>query len=381
MDVFKIKYLFELFPGVDFEDEFDCIQNVVYNGTEYETVATPEKWALCYDNVKQNRNIQTKKKEKYSVKFILGRNIDISEAAVGYTTLTTTSGETFTIRDVEITKEKNEGTLNWTVSMVFWRYTDEIINHLSSDNVLDYKTGMSAAVNELSFTVKKPMFTFNDITTYQGAFPTAIMAFKVALTDLTNKIAENDYFYLHTDNITFEDKKNVAGQYMNYCMCFHKDANYVYFDCSHGEAVTGGYIYVLDHVLIDHEPDWRGTSASVVQKDYDFIIYTFINPILSEVETQEVGISKEDGITENQKLNYKEKSKLKFWLKNTELYLRKYLQMSLAEDTLLTTYTSVLYSPIQMAGLTKPVENDKLIDLYEFDLEILYSNLTINCFR
>lgn len=380
MDVFTIKYMFELFPSIDFEDELVSIQPVMFMGEEYETVATSENWALSYDNVRQKRNIQTLKKYKYSVVFILGRNIDINQCQVAYTTLTTTAGETFTIRDVEITREKVERSLHYVYTMTFSRYDDEIINHLSSDNVLAFKTALTEDVNELSFTVRKPMFQFSSITTFKGTGYDDFLAFKVPLTTLTDYIEINDCFYLHTDNLTFEDKKNVLGNYLYRCTCYDKDSSYVYFDCSEGENVSG-YVYTLGHVLIDHEPDWRGTSAYVIDKNYDFVIYTFINPLLSELETQEPGINKEDGISENQKLNYKEKAKLKFWLTPSELYLRKYLQMANAEDTLLTTYDSVLYTPVQMAGITKPVENDKLIDLYEFDLEILYSNLNINYFR
>jgi hypothetical protein len=380
MDIFKIKYLMELHPTIDFEDEFVISQEVVSLGFEYETQATGRNYALTYDNYLSKRHIQTLRKEKYSVKFLLSRNIDITRAQVGYTTLTTTLGDTFAIRDVSITYEKIPESRNYVYTIQFYKYSDEIINHLSSDNALAFHSGVSN-VNVINYTVDNPVLVFNNITTYEGSAFTSFCEFKLPIDAITTQIEVGDCFYIRTDNTTFDNKKNVGSQYLNKVECVDKDASYVYFDCSSGENVSTTYIYILNTLILDFVADWRGTRTGITDQTFTFNIYTFINPIYSNPWTIEGELTPQKGVTESDQVTSLYKAELKVFLKDSEMYLAEFLNYATFNDITLTLSSGTVLRPSQTKGLIKEVERDNLIGLHEYDIELVYNPKNVNLNR
>jgi hypothetical protein len=380
MDIFKIKFLMELHPTIDFEDEFVISQEVVSLGFEYETQATGRNYALTYDNYLSKRHIQTLRKEKYSVKFLLSRNIDITRAQVGYTTLTTTLGDTFAIRDVSITYEKIPESRNYVYTIQFYKYSDEIINHLSSDNALAFHSGVSN-VNVINYTVDNPVLVFNNITTYEGSAFTSFCEFKLPIDAITTQIEVGDCFYIRTDNTTFDNKKNVGSQYLNKAECVDKDTSYVYFDCSAGENVSTTYIYVLNTLILDFVADWRGTRTGITDQTFTFNIYTFINPIYSNQWTIEGELTPQKGVTESDQVTSLYKAELKVFLKDSEMYLAEFLNYATFNDITLTLSSGTVLRPSQTKGLIKEVERDNLIGLHEYDIELVYNPKNVNLNR
>lgn len=383
MDIFKIKYIPDIFPNFSFEDELVLLQEVTELPIIFDSFATSQKFGITYDNVRSTRIIQSVKRRAYTVKVLLSRNIDVQLINLAYTTMTTTAGETFVARDIAITHENVSGSRNIIYTINFFRYDDtEILNNLASHNVLSYFTETAAAVNVINFEVDNPSLDFSNVTTYKYSTFDSYIAFKVPINSITTNISIGDEFYTHTSNETFDNLKSV-GQYYNYITCYDKDSDYVYFYFAPETNPAGTFIYILRNITLDHEQDWRGASvgATIDDKTFTFNIYTHINPILSSVFNTVSGIQFEDETQENQKIVTKKRAYFKFWLSKDELYLYEMLQYAKASDVTFTLYDGTIYVPVQMGGITTPVENENLIDVYEFDCNLMYTNKQVNYFR
>ncbi len=381
---FEIKYLFELYPDTDFTELFVTEQTITETMPDYISQATTNAWSHILDSIHAKRLIQTYKKRFYECEIKLSRNLDVARLAVGYVTLTTTDSETFAIYDVSTTFEKIEGSLNYLLKLSFFRYDDDIINHLSSVNAYNLtQLGSPIDVNELGYDVDNPSYAFNNITTYLYEFSPGAdaQAFKVPFNDLTNTIAVNDIYYLHTNNPTFDALQDISHEYLSYAECYAKDANYVYFQCSNDE-MSAATLYTLNNVVIDHEPDHRAlpSGISVADKTISLVIYTFINPKISDIDTPEL-YTTPNGITENQKFNHKKKASFKVWVTTAELYKIEFLNYALFNDITLTLADTTVYTPCQVGEIYKKVDKEMLIDLHEFDIDILYKNKTVNINR
>lgn len=393
MNVFTIKYLYEIYPDIDFTEEFVICQTVTKIGSEYHSEATSQAWSHVFDSIHNKRHIQTTVKDKYEVKFVLARNIDINRMQVAYTSLTTTEGETFIIYDVEVTEEKVSGTLEYYYTLTFYKNSDEIINHLSSDNVLSYKTGMSASVNELQYTVNNPGFVFNNIgvrSRYEGVSNyTVYTEYDYDDDSLFNFLEDGEYYYAHTNNPDFDIEEDFNGNKPSIVYITQTEVSgqkHIWIDWFATKKTTQ-ITYILNQVTFNHIPDYRADEytndwdGNVTDKTITNTIYTFINPNIFNIRTPQDGITTADGIEENQSINSKYKASFKVWVKTSQLYLIEYLDYALFDDITLTLADGTEYLPVQVKDISKPVENDKLIDLHEFDINILYNNQTTNIFR
>ena len=383
-DTFKIKYLFEIYPDTDFEQEFVTCQEVVELPPEPQVIATDEDYGHILFTDKSKRHIQSRRFRKYEVKILLSRNIDwylLDYAA--YTTLTTQASETFAIYNVQIEQNKVPGTRQYVINISFYRDDSEIVNHLSSDNVLSYKTDESASVNEIQYDVDNPAYSFNNVAVYTyDAGGATVAGFKVPLNDLTNTILVNDTYYMHTDDEAFNEEQDVLGEYLNFGKCISKDASFVYFNCSNDE-VNPAFTWTIPNMILDHAPDYRDipSGETVSDKTISLVIYTFIEPKYGhETETIE-GITAPDGVEENQKTIEKDIVTFKVWLKESEKYLAEYLNYALAEDIeiSLANYTNIL--PSQTKDIITIKENSNLIDLFEYDVKIIYNVKAVNINR
>jgi hypothetical protein len=365
-DSFEIKYLFELYPNTDFTEEFVTCQEVQELPSEYESQATSEKWGWSRDSITANRLIQTYKKRKYEVIITLSRNIDAGRLQVGQTTLTTAAGETFIIYDVNINYQKIEGTLDYVLTISFFRYDDDIINHLSSDNVLTFKTEQSVNVTELSYNIVKPSFSVvgEVLLIPGGTYPYKL---RVPYTEEYSSIALSDKFYCHgIDTVDFVNVYTITATYIIFEL-----ANY-----------TGGAVSSVACVLDQTANEL--TSQSTVEtniKTITYTIYSFLSPVYDFVITETDGNLPFE-LAENQRTNSKKRAKLKAWLTEDELYKFEQIHHALPEDITLTLSDgSTTIVPQQTKGILNIVEKDSIIRLYEIEITILYNNKTVSFFR
>jgi hypothetical protein len=373
LDKFVIKYLFELYPDTDFTEDFVICQDVKEVHAEFDSQATPDKWGHIFDSITTQRLIQSYKKRHYEVVILLGRNIDVSLLQVGYCTLTTSGGETFTIYDVNTTYEKVSGKLEYKLNLSFYRFDDDIINHLSSDNVLTYKTEQSASVNELTFDVIKPSYTaYVDIVYEPGA---KVYEFEIPISGAYSKLSLAERYYVHVFDPSFD-------QSINY---------YAYIsDVSGGIATfTMNNVFVTPpgdfgetYVTIDQTADELTEEATVESNTitHSFVIYSFINPVY------DYEISETDGnlpyeLEENQKTNSKKVATLKAWLKEDEIYLFEQLHHALPENISLNLASGTSIVPQQTKGIINKVDKDNIIRLYEYDINIKYNNKSVAFYR
>jgi hypothetical protein len=373
-DSFEIKYLFELYPNTDFTEEFVTCQEVQELPSEYESQATSEKWGWSRDSITANRLIQTYKKRKYEVIITLSRNIDAGRLQVGQTTLTTAAGETFIIYDVNINYQKIENTLDYVLTISFFRYDDDIINHLSSDNVLTYKTEQSVNVTELSYDVIKPEYTaYVDIVYDSGA---KVYQFQIPISGDYSKLSIAERYYVHVFDPTFDSTNNyfayinsVVGGVATFTM------NYIH------PSPTGDFGNT--YVTINQNAGELTTEATVESNTitHSFTIYSFLSPIYDFVITETDGNLPFE-LAENQRTNSKKRAKLKAWLTEDELYKFEQIHHALPENITLTLSDgSTTIVPQQTKGILNIVEKDSIIRLYEIEITILYNNKTVSFFR
>lgn len=385
LDSFEIKYLFELYPNTDFTEEFVSSQEVLEVPQEYDSVATGEKWTWCRDSITANRHIQTYRKRKYEVRITLGRNIDLARMQVAQTTLTTRTGDEFIIYDVNTNYSKVPGRLEYVLEISFYRYDDDIINHLSSDNVLVYKTEQSANVTELSFDVVKPSFSFySDIEfkySSDNKFYFQLYTRRNYITyDEYADLNIGDFFYAHVYDPEFDNETDY------YVEVIAEDTN----------PADTILIFEFNNLYGVAQPDFGNTYITIDQTKKEltessdvennpvtatYTIYTFLNPVY-DFEITETDGNLPFETEENQNTNSKKLAKLKAWLKEDDLYLFEQLHHALPENITLTLSDgSTTIVPQQTKNIITKVDKDTLIRLYEFDILIKYNNKTVPFFR
>jgi hypothetical protein len=375
---FEIKYIYDVFPDIDFTQDFVVCQEIVETEPFLDVQATEDKWGHILDSVKWNRKIQSIKYRQYKVKITLSRNIDISIIRrADYVSLTTSEGETFNIFDVTIDYTEISGGRNYLVEMTFKRDA-EVNNHLSSDNCLAYKTAESATVNELSVSIDNPSFSFTVYTVtveYDAGRGEYRYNFTVGNTNrdyqiLYDLLTVGDDFYLHSQllDLQTDDIKT--------CFVSASSASGVSFKSNWTTSVISSYSEAIPFV-INFEPDWT-TDASVVGITVDYDLYTFIQPIFTYKEESTEGQKAPDGIQENQKITVKDVCKLKFWVTDEELWKIEYISYALYSDLLFTFRDHNDILPSQVLGMYTIKDNNNLLNLYEFDFEILYNNKVVS---
>lgn len=370
---FEIKYIYDIFPDIDFTQDFVVCQNIVEKEPFLEIQATEDKWGHILDSIKWNRKIQSIKYRQYEVKIELSRNLDISILRrADYVSLTTTEGETFNVFDVQITYTKISGSRNFLIELTFKRGA-EINNHLDSANCLLYKTAESATVNELEIRIDKPPFSF-----YQHTFGnnTTYLTFTISLGHkdfnlLYDNVSIGQYFYLHSDNFSFEN----IGIYECYVLN-HTPINIQFkTNVTSPISVAPGKI----SITLDYEPDYQ-TSVNVDTSDFmTYNLYTFLQPEFNKVIEKIEGSKAPDGIQENQKIISKDSIDFKIWVTDSELWKIEYLNYSNQDniELFLRDYDSIKPNLIKDIN-TISKGNNNLLNLHEFDIKILYNNKVVS---
>lgn len=382
-DKITIKYLFEIYPATDFSEDFVFNQYVQRLPNTAEIIQTDEKHGDIRDGIVRSRKIQTTVFQNYEVKIQTSRQIDWPRLNYAeYTQMTDSDDNVFLIYDVVIDQQKVQGSLTYVINISFKKAEHDIIYHLSSDNVYDYKTDLTETVNEIQFSVDNAAFSFNNVNVYADATisPGAdIPAFKVPVNELTDQISVGDAFYLHTDDEAFNLEKDGIGQYLSACEVYDKDTDYVYFICSDDE-VAGTFDYTIPNLIIDNEPDWRDIPSGITPAGVTVsgIIYTFIEPKFDHTSEDVDGVNAPDGVEEIQKGYERDILTLKAWLRTSDLWKAEYLRYSKNEDVLISldNYTNII--PSQIKDIIAKKDNNNLIDIYEFDIKVIYNVKSIN---
>lgn len=381
-NTFQIKYLWELFPHTDFTEEYVVCEEMVEKHPSSKNRMTDDEWGSTRDITNRERMIQSVVVREYETKFIVSRNV--TPAILGYAeyiTITTTDNETFQVYDVQINYNKQSQGRNYIVELTFKRADNNIVNHLSSDNVLAYKTATSDEVNELSIKVVNPPMAFNQITmTAAGTGGAEYLQFDVTndnpIFDLMVLITSlNDWFYMHSSTIDLQS----LGIYSCY-MQFDGTTYYRFRTNTTASVLSSNSISTP--LVLDFEPDYY-VDSNVKDINFTYIIYTFISPILDHSITPVAGINNQDAVEENQRINAKDLYRFKVWLKKDELWKIEYLNYALFNNVIYTeegTTANVLV-PSQVKDIYARKENRALIDLYEYDINFGFNNKVVSIYR
>jgi hypothetical protein len=388
---FKIKYLFEIFPDTDFTEEWVLCQDVNELPPDTDIIETSEIWGDVRSSIKRNRKIQSKSLRKYEVKLILARDIDWAIVDYAeYTTCTTdTSGteETFLIYNVDIQQTKVPQSLEYIVNITFLREEDKIVYHTASDNVLTYKTDESATVNEIQCKVHRPAFSFNTdtfaVNLSGNFFEFTINSTNPMYSLLYDYVSLSQYFYIHSSQWDFKTDEIYE------CFCNNKTTSQLRFITNTPATVTLADYPTKLNLILDYEPDFQ-TSGNVVTTDnYSFVLYTFIEPEFKHISEPKEGSETNYSIQENQTTKEYDLAEFKVWLKLSERWKAEYLNYCLTEsddadftpDILISlkNYNDIL--PSQVKDIITPVENRRLIDLFEYDIKVIYNVKSVNLNR
>lgn len=365
MAFLQIKYL-DIYPAYDFYESAE-LPEAALTDYRYDVSKTERLWGYVYDSNKAERKIQTIVYEQYTIEDIVAKNIDYYKLeAANHVTVTTTDGDSFVAVDFDVTYEQIDGNRDSRVTIVFYKQID-ILQPLSSTYAETLYTDVTN--NILEFSIDKPSFALiGDIAYNAGPLEWEITA---TLTDELNLITVNDYYYVHFPG-------NVATNGNTYCQCFSKSSTEIVFTLNNYASAQTDIQLVLNQEAdeITEESNVENNTVTI-----DIEIYTFINPIYDYIITPSEGISSEDGIEENQKLNSKKKASLRFWLTDDELYKIDHLNCAKAEDIKLTLSDTTEIVPIQVKDIYTRIEKESLLELNEFQLDLLYNNKTVNYWR
>lgn len=361
---FLIKYS-DQYPVYDFYETIE-IEGDSLIDYEYKISETDALLGHAYDDDKTIRKIQVIVYRIYEVETIVGKNIDLYKlAASNHVDVTTEDGETFTAVETTVVYDQIDGNRDSKATVTFKRQM-YISQPLSSDHASNLHGDVP--VNRLTYTVTNAPFIFVGNIQFDGG--TNKFYFTVDLTDLYDLIDVGDVFYSHVMDTTFDNETHFIAE------CTTKTATEITFVFDVTDT-TASWNNV--EILLDHEPD-ISTSVSVVDKDIEISMYTFIDPVISNVLTPQEGTETEIGLEENQGFNSKNRSRVLFWLKDDELYKAEYLNYAKKGDVLFVSSGTTIY-PIQIKDIIKEVPKESLLEMKEFEVILLNKNKEVNLNR
>jgi len=358
---------FGLYPNINFSEDLLISQDVIFVGREIsEKSATTKYYSSTIDTAKSKRAIQSIIIEKYIVELIVAKNIDLSLLEVAdVVILTPKIGDKFNINNVKIVTENIAGTENFKITLEFNKIIDDdIIYHLSSDIAEKHVITGIQNVNELNFTVNKPAITYFTDIYLDGGYS----HFKFPLSQLTEHIAVNDWFYLHVDNDNFDSDFSA-------CFCDSIDSNFVYF------AIIDAYTktFAKTRIIIDFEPEsYTVSTVDNNNLELNFSIYSFLFANTNFVNENESKLELRNGIKDFSSNNNYLVAEFRFWLKTSELWKMKYL--AIADECILKQKNKDDIVPNYIPEI-KQIEKETLIELHEFVIEIPYDLLNVNLHR
>ena len=360
---FIIKYL-DSYPVYDFYESFE-LPEAILTDYKYDISKTDRLYGHVYDSNKEERKIQSIVYEEYTVEDIVGMNLDFYRlAAANHVLVETEDGDSFNAVNFSVVYEDTDNSRDSKVTIKFYKPI-ETLQPLSSDYAESIHSDI--AVNRLRFVIKNPPYVQNTDMRWTGT----TYDFKFTIDDLTDNIVLNDYLYAHVTDPDFDNETHY------YVKCTAKSASQLTFTFISAGASTA---VQNTEVVLDYEPDIT-TTGNVTDDQLTLNLYTFLNPIYSNILTPKEGANLGAGIKENQGFNSKKQASLRFWVTDDELYKIEYLNYALFDDvSLILADTTIIY-PIQTEGILTPINKESLLSLHEFEINILYLNKEVNIYR
>ena len=379
MTNFKIKYL-DNQPVYDYFDSLELPEAILIDYF-YKVVKTERSFGHVYDSNTDNRVIQYIKFEVYEIQTIVGKNIDLQSLEVANHVLVTPDvGSPFIAVNFTVTSEQIENSRDSNVKITFHKEI-ETNYPLSSDFAESLHPDLP--VNEI---INKNLYNciFETESIYTTGLGTAYtfllnktdIGYGIDNTEVYNLIndnfAVNTYFYFEVTGVDMEIKDIYE------CYIATKATDVISLITNVTTETISDLLGVYT-IEFRFRPFWY-TSSNVVKLPV-YSIYTFINPFYDKIITPIEGIEATDGLQENQKVYSYDVARFKLWLKTSELWKIEYLNYALPSEILLTLSDDTEIIPVQTKDIYKRKENENLIDLHEFDIEILYNNKVVNYYR
>jgi len=372
MSNIKIKY-FGNYPVYSLIEDFELPEAKIIDW-EYKVIATPQLWGHTADSNKAERNIQEITSAIYQIEVMAGKNLDYYKLQnANHILIKPDNEKEFISAKVEAKFTQAEKNMDNYWILKFWKQLN-ITEQLSHAFANKMKTG--TGVNKIEFDVVNPPYTFNNIEIFTIEVVPAsgdyYAFFDVPLNDLTNNFSISDTFYLHTDNVDFNEEEDDNSDFLSFADCNSKTSTYVRFQCS-ADTVDSGLSYNIGNLRIDNQADWRPlpTGPSISNLTKSFTIYTLLNHN-TEFSIEKKGkMEPRSGVKESTSYSKKTHLKFKIWLDNDDLYLAEYLEYALKDNILFTTNEGDSYIPIQVDDIILPSNNNLLIDLHEFNIDIM----------
>jgi hypothetical protein len=376
----KIKY-FADFPVHTYYDDFELPEARIID-YKYAVPKTSEPFGHVTDGNRAQRNIQIVCHAVYQVEFITGKNLDWYKLQnTNHVLVTPVDEEPFIATNVRVTYSQTDGNMDSYCVIQFEKQL-YIKDELSSAFVELMKVGTNS--NSIDFDVKNPSFVFNNINVYSSSGTSYIAYFNIPLNDLTDKIQVGDTFYLHTDNNTFDALQDITPDYLSFARCTSKTSDELIFKCSNQPVTPPTPIsYDIVNLTIDHISDGRDLPAgeTVANKTISFNIYTFIEPIFRHETELVEGLKYEDGREENQVTIERDIAYFKVWLRESEKWKAEYLNYALNNDILINLHNYDNIVPSQTKDIIMMADNPRLIDMFEYDVKVIYNIKKVNINR
>lgn len=367
MNKIIIKYLPDIFPGVDFTLERHTYKQPYKVRIDADKVLTDEKWATYYDITKYERLIQTVFSQRMRLEMQLYEDVAIEMLSGSeMCTMETEHNGIIQMYDVAVTKEEQEYTGLWNVTIDYSeKVQDNVANPLSSDNVEKwYNRGGTVGILQ-AIVPKAPYVFTTTLEFYSGKY-----RFSVPLQKPYSYINKGDVFYFHI--------LNAELNYLNItAVCVSVLNGYVNFETTYAENEDLGTI--SGQVILNSEPGGMGEIALNSKNDLIVNLFTFTKPkFLAEETKLGDAVKNGDDITiANAEIITAEIIRCKFWLKESDLWKIRYF--AIADSISFTDGTNTYYAS-QTSEVLKQEPKD-LCDLYEFTMNMRYNIMSTNQFR
>lgn len=381
MGEIKTKITVKWFPGLQPSNSYTqtfYTENVVLQAPSIPNFAkTTLKWKDNRFLDITNALIQSSSEERYYVKFAVTESINTMLIERGSMIKIAPYTEVaYYAYNVKLTADHKTYINTYVYTLEFSKHVEKnYATYLSSDVVKGYVDEYyTKFVNEIRFIAEKTSYVQRAAVNNFNTTGIGNYNFKFDLTDETDHISTLDRFYASFATGTNETDFR--------CSCLNKDSNYVYFIFEEYPTFTA---LAATEIMISLEPNGQNLWTSETDNDFDDIIYTFLQS--QESKTLENGnqITQIPGVSEFTNLQFYKNRKVLFYLKPDELYKVEKLLMCKPENIYFRQYAAngswSDYYPMTMNGLVTKIDRTDLFDLFEFELNIISDNLSINVNR
>lgn len=378
-----IKYIPDIFPNVDFY-QYRELQNfrLIREKSEVENQSTERKWSLSYDKFNIHRIKQSVITERYSLSFVSYENSDfplISQTDFSY--IITDDNKRLNIYDVSTDYTDENGIFQ--IKMYFSvKNLQNATFPLTSDNVFNYCNSNNLPLNKIDFTAYKP-YIYAGKTSFW--FSTAIASVTIFLENQypISSFTTGDKLYIYFrkgyTQASIDFMKWLQNDYIK-VYDYYYVTNRLRFDYTAQQVAAEELIF---DIIISYEPITVNIDKDLPVTSFDFSIYTAFNPKFKFLQKFDGELVTNEKLSFPDNVTFERIIEVPFFLKKSELYLLEFLAQSriitFKHYTSISEYTE--YEAIQTTDLYKEIENDNLIDVYEFMLTLKYLHVNQNLLK